>query len=224
MKQLPIEDWKTFEDLLTPESTCIDVGAHGGAWTVPLSKRCTKGTVYAIEALPYYADVLRITLSLLFRTRNVKLFNNAVSDKAGVVSLRYKDKKGRLLTGMTHVSSSGKEQDTIDVECLSLDQFAEKERIEKLDFIKIDVEGFELFVLRGASTILKKFKPAVYCEIMSKWTERYQYQPADIFKFMTDTGYKIYYINKNKKLEFFAQNETVLPSQNFLFIHPESGK
>jgi FkbM family methyltransferase len=101
---------------------------------VPLAKKCSKGKIFAIEALPYYAAVLKITLKLL-GLQDVLLFNKAVSSISGKLSLKYKDGSEKLLTGMIHISPSGNERGSVDVECITLDQFIFDQKISIVDFL-----------------------------------------------------------------------------------------
>src|SRR5580704_8562929 len=90
------------ERLLMPTDTCIDIGAHAGSWTLPLAKMVPAGRVIAFEALPYYAEVLKL-LVRSSNCRNVEIFNFAVSDSDGSTEIAWRQVSGRKLTGNTHV-------------------------------------------------------------------------------------------------------------------------
>jgi hypothetical protein len=81
-------------------------------------------------------------------------------------------------------------------ECLAirLDDYSEKTNINRLDFIKCDVEGAELLALRGATEILKKYKPLVFLEVCNEWTKDFHYSPADIVSFLSSLGYTDFYL------------------------------
>ena len=81
------------------------------------------------------------------------------------------------------------------MKCETLDSFVKNYNLNKIDFIKIDVEGHELNVLEGAVTTLKKFKPSMLIEI----EQRHHNKNIDhIFSFISSFGYEISYYNLEK--------------------------
>ena len=72
----------------------------------------------------------------------------------------------------------------------SLDADVTVQRLPRLDFVKIDVEGGELNVLKGAARTLSKRRPMLYCEVYEKWTASFGYKPADLLTFMRSLGYE----------------------------------
>lgn len=103
--KLNVPDAACAASLLSSGDVAFDVDAHSGTWTVALSSLLPNGHVYSVEALPYYAEVLRLTLSLL-RRRNVTVLNRAVNDTGEHVSLVWKNADGMRLTGFTHIQGS----------------------------------------------------------------------------------------------------------------------
>ena len=75
--QYDVSEISVVARFIRPDEICLDIGAHAGSWTRPLSKLVERGHVYAIEALPYYAKVLKLTVALL-RLKNVSVINRAV--------------------------------------------------------------------------------------------------------------------------------------------------
>ena len=220
-KEVHVKEIDIFKKYIANDAVCIDVGAHGGSWSIPLSKICVHGNIFAFEALPYYADVLKKTLFLL-RRNNVEVINKAVMEVSRDIDLKYKNSKGKSLTGLTHISPNGKDSGTVRVEGTTLDTFIKDRDIRRIDFLKIDVEGFELFVLKGAENSILKYKPLIYCEIMEKWTSRYGYKPHDIFNYLNSHGYKVYHIDEKKQIveyDFNLQNQS--PPTNFFFAHSD---
>jgi hypothetical protein len=115
-----------------------------------------------------------------------------------------------------------------------LDDFINKKKI-KVDFIKCDVEGAELFVFLGAKKVLSDSKPIVFCEMLRKWCKKFKYHPNQIIFFFKSIGYKCFYISNlknqkitNKKKGVFYKNFKLKQIQvisnktretNFLFMH-----
>jgi hypothetical protein len=71
----------------------------------------------------------------------------------------------------------------------SLDAEAEVQALPSIDFIKIDVEGGELDVWKGAAETLRRHHPLVYCEVYEKWATTFGYTPGDLLAFAQSLGY-----------------------------------
>ena len=68
---------------------------------------------------------------------------------------------------------------------------------KKIDFIKIDVEGYELDVLKGLKSQIKNFKPLLLVEIEKRHNKNY----LKVFKFLNNYNYNVYYLTEKNKLE-----------------------
>lgn len=167
----------------------LDVGVHAGSWTIPASRVLTAGHVYAFEALPYYAKVLKSTLALL-RRGNVTVVAAAVSDAPGEVDIVWQDGAGRRLTGMTHIRCGAETGRTVRVPTLTIDGFREQHPGGRVRLIKCDVEGAELMVLRGAASTIDSSRPLVFCEIYDAYCARYGYSSRDVFSFFNARRYR----------------------------------
>jgi FkbM family methyltransferase len=182
---------------LEPDDIVIDVGAHGGLWTAALSRAVPQGRVYAFEALPYYAGVLLIT-ARINRWRNVDVINKAVLDSPRTVEMVWRDQFGNRLTGTTHVIGGLEDaDDTVTVEGITLDLFGDRLPPGRVRFIKCDVEGCELLVLRGSVRLIERHRPMFWCAVSTSDTARYDYTPADMFQFLTDRNYKAFIFDKD---------------------------
>lgn len=181
--------------LIGPDDVVFDIGAHGGLWTSALCKAAPKGHVYAFEALPYYAGVLKLTARLC-GWRNASVINKAVQEDAKPISMVWRDSASNLLTGTTHVAGLGDEGgDTVTVEGVTLDQFRDQIGSPRIAFIKLDIEGFELPVLRGAERLIEECQPLLWCELWAEYTQRYGYTPSDVFDFFTKHHYRTFIVD-----------------------------
>lgn len=181
---------------LSPDSICFDVGAHGGSWSQGLACALPRAHIYAFEALPYYFDVLQKTMKLL-RQKRITVLNNAVGENDDLeVQMVRRDSQGTKLTGATHISASGEVgQEMSVVLTTTLDSFWQKLGKKKIDFIKCDVEGFELFVLKGAKNLIEQCRPIFFNELNAEWCNRYGYTPREIFSFFEEKKYLPFYID-----------------------------
>jgi FkbM family methyltransferase len=190
----PADEAVAIAPFLQPTDDCIDIGAHAGSWSVPLAKLVPAGRVYAFEALPHYAEALR-RLVRLFRLRNVVVLNNAVSDAPGTVEIAWRTKQGQRLTGNTHMATAGERTavECVTVPAVTLDQWQrENGGAARVGFVKIDVEGAELLVLRGAGEMIARFRPIIFMEIVTSCCARYGYEPARLFELFESMSYDAY--------------------------------
>ncbi|WP_218814774.1 FkbM family methyltransferase [Rickettsiella endosymbiont of Dermanyssus gallinae] len=144
----------------------LDVGANIGLTTIALANICNTGKVVAIEPIPRAFQFLEenITNAAL---KNVKIVNFAVGENDSRVMMQGKDDflAGSFIAERYQADS---EHFSITIPMKPLDEIFDSSEIERVDFIKMDLEGYELFALAGARNILKQFKPMVYLE-MNHW-------------------------------------------------------
>ncbi len=170
----------------------IDVGAHCGSWMIPLSGRLGAGRVYAIEALPHYAAVLR-RLATWLGCGNVTVLTGAATDRKMQLPLVWKTAAGRRLTGLTHAAGVAESTDgALMVPGLPLDKWIPEADWARVKLIKCDIEGAELAAFRGAEGILTQARPVVFCEINEGFCRRYGHRAADVFAFFEERGYQAF--------------------------------
>jgi FkbM family methyltransferase len=187
--QLAVPELAPLLPLLRANDVFLDVGAHAGGWAVPVSRTLTAGHVYAFEALPYYAGVLKSTLTLLGR-RNVTVVVGAVSDAEGELSIVWKDSAGQRLTGRTHISRGSEAGEVVRVKALTIDRFCASQGIARVRLMKHDVEGAELMVLRGAIQTIERWRPFIYCELYEEYCAQYGHTARDVFAFFAERRYR----------------------------------
>ena len=173
---------------------CVDVGAHGGAYTYPMSRVVgPTGVVLAFEPCPRYARILDGALKRL-NVHNVQLHRAALSDREGKMPFVYRTTEGRLLHGRSHLAGSAENAPmAIDVPVTTLDTVAGRFGfVDRVGFMKIDVEGAELFVLRGARRVLEKSRPVVLCEVADEGCARYGHTSTAVFDYMANLGLGVF--------------------------------
>jgi FkbM family methyltransferase len=196
--QIPELDY--LRRFISENGVSVDIGAHAGSWLFPLGKLSNKGRVYGFEALPYYAQVLRLTAKMV-GPANITIENCAVTEKGHTEEkLAWKDASGKRLTGFTHlaVTSEG-DQQCVHVPTVTLDEYFEKEP-GKIQFIKVDVEGAEARVFRGAQSILQRHRPVVFTELLSAYLGRYGYTIADVYTMFEKLNYLPFRFSEGMKV------------------------
>ncbi|RPJ43156.1 MAG: FkbM family methyltransferase [Deltaproteobacteria bacterium] len=182
------ESVKWCRQLICPGMTVIDIGAHIGYFTRLFSELVgSSGRVLAFEPHPENVQVLRANLKKS-RYKNVEIFHSAISDRTGAATLYVSPGHSNhsLLPGYTETKGQ------VEVECFTLDAFLSSRGIREVDFIKIDVEGSEPFVLAGmkqtvsqspALRILAEFNPqALRCGGIP---------PAEFIHIFQKTGFEV---------------------------------
>lgn len=151
--------------LLPSGGTAIDIGANLGEWTVPLARAVgATGRVLAVEPAPRSAAALEKTLAAN-ALRQVAVVGCALGDHDGtaefVVPLVT---SARTDTGTARIGKAAAGNRAIEVGLRRLDTLVAERRLERLDLIKIDVEGHERHVLDGGTASLARFRPALVVE------------------------------------------------------------
>jgi len=165
----------------------IDIGAHIGLYTVKLAKVANR--VHSFECSPKSYNFLCANILLNDLSYKVTTYNTALSNKKGTTKYFIRDPHDG---GGNGISEFEKDANTpsIDVPMVQLDSF----NLTNIGFIKIDVEGHEEYVLRGAVETLQRNKyPPILFE---SWPERYTDVPAkelraSLFQFIESLGYTI---------------------------------
>jgi FkbM family methyltransferase len=168
---------------VNPGDTVCDIGANKGSFTYWLSRWCKKGSVVAFEPQPGLADYLAKACQTL-HLHNVKVEAKGVYSRSGVrdlfVPLDYSP--GASLNRNILESDNCK---TVSVELVSLDDYFGKN--ERISLLKIDVEGAELEVLKGAERIIREKSPLLVFESENRHLEQGSVQ--DVFSYLKTLGY-----------------------------------
>lgn len=168
----------------------IDVGANVGYYAIYLAKIVGKnGRVVAIEPDPYSFKTLKKNCELNNLT-NVEFYNLAISDHNGSLSF-YQEKSH---SGKSSLFSNSAENISIKVLTTSLDELFEN-KLQTINWLKIDVEGYELLVLKGASKLLSKTQK-ILIEIHEDILKKQNQKPEELIKILTDSGFKIRTFNE----------------------------
>lgn len=103
-------------------------------------------------------------------------------------------------------------------ETLTVDAYMDEQALARLDFVKCDVEGAELLVLRGAEKALARHRPVIYCELNTQLAARMGYGPESVFGFLADRGYRAYILDALG--EKHPVNGVVEGADDYLFLPP----
>jgi FkbM family methyltransferase len=167
---------------LGPDSVLVDIGANFGFFTLMASKKIIDGRIYAFEPVSETFQYLRDNVNINGLSKKIMIKQAAASDRDGHIYITNNKFGGNhLLVKKRHDSES--------VPTIKLDTFAVQNNIKRINLIKCDVEGAELFVLKGGKKSISKYHPTIILEIQENWIRRFGYSPSDIFYFLQDQGY-----------------------------------
>jgi FkbM family methyltransferase len=148
-----VADWFRVE----PGDTVVDVGAHIGRYTLVAAKRAAR--VVAVEPDPSNLLILRENITLN-RFSNVTVVPVALSNRPGRASLFLSQSANKGMHSLEPDWSQAPShigiQETVEVDCETLDSIVRTEGLERVDWLKVDVEGHELAVLEGGQETLSR--------------------------------------------------------------------
>jgi FkbM family methyltransferase len=150
---------------LRPGMCVLDIGAHEGLYTLLAARLVSPGgTVHAFEPSPRERARLLENIALN-QLANVQVHEAAVGDAAGTAVLHVAgaDYAGHNTMGAFGFATTTLEA-AVEVEVVSLDRFASEHALPRVDLMKIDVEGSETSVLRGARTLIRTHRPVILVE------------------------------------------------------------
>ncbi|MEM4295649.1 MAG: FkbM family methyltransferase [Candidatus Anstonellales archaeon] len=154
-----VKDQYHAREFIKDGQTIIDCGANIGIFSIFASYLNENGKIYAIEPVRETTEVIKKFLGA-FKVKNVKIIRNAVGNK--------KEKKSMYLESGIKTSGSNSliqgwvNYDTIiNVEVNTIDNIVRENNMKSVDFIKMDIEGYEKEALTGALKTIRKFKPVI---------------------------------------------------------------
>lgn len=195
-------------------SNCIDIGAHLGSALSEIIRLAPQGRHLAFEPTPYKVRWLRQKFP------EVEVFEVALSDRMGETSF-FLNTERSAFSGLSEHMTKDFTTEKLSVRCDRLDNFVPSDR--RLDFIKLDVEGHELGVMRGGENLLKRDHPTILFECTNSGLTSSGYTAEEVFEFLTQLQYSIFLpkdILENGKPLTFSEFDRALqyPFKAFNFI------
>lgn len=195
------------EDYISETSIVLDIGANIGLHSIYFSGLAREGCVLSFE--PSLAT-FGILVSNVANISNIVPINLAVSNEGQITDFfntcdnaysSLMDTKRKEVVNITKVP------------CMRLDEIVSGLRLDRVDFVKIDVEGFEFEVLKGMVEVIAKYQPVIFCEIYKG--KHSNQQPDETVKFLIEKGYSALVMCKGKLVDYEQHNDAFF---NYLFL------
>lgn len=166
----------------------IDLGAQTGSFSL-LSKYFPSSKWYAFEPLQEAADALKENLHIN-NIQNVNVYQMAASNSSGLATLKMPpmNEWGLCTIGPNILRFSPVEERT--VECIDLDSFINANQIDKVHFMKLDTEGWELNILKGAKNMIIRDHPVILMEYNEINMRQCNISKEEIDEFLRSMGYE----------------------------------
>lgn len=187
----------------------LDIGANLGIMTVHLAQKMPNSIVHAFEPMPDNRSVFKRIITK-YGLKNVQFHEIALGETSGSVKMILPTKDGAKMQGLSHVKHESitewNEGEEFESPIETLDNLFSEDRIQG---IKMDVENFEYYVLKGGKNIIAKFLPVIYTEL---WDNENRQK---CFTLLSEIGYSAYVVIGDQHVAF---NPDKHQTQNFIFI------
>jgi len=193
--KLDNDDLDFFRCCISPDAMALDIGANIGLVTVPLGRalRAQSGRLFSFEPVSANAERLAANVHLNDLDQTVTLIRCALGDTEGHADMG-REIGGGAATGnaafRAAACSMGQPLEWTTVPVRRLDDILTAFALTRIDFIKIDVEGAEGGVLRGALETIRRFRPIIYGEFNAELMPRFDFTFADVGHLFSGLNYR----------------------------------
>jgi FkbM family methyltransferase len=200
------------EQLIKPGFISIDIGANVGYYSTQLSRYSgPAGHVHAVEPVALFQQIFNRNIRA-FHCSNVTLHPVALGGEKGAITMGTPVIDGVFRHGLTHVVEPG--EDTTNMHTYQVNMCTPEElflNLDRVDFIKCDVEGYETILMPHFMSILNRFKPMIQIELGS---EEHRKVIVDLF---ATAGYKPYKLSGGSLVELNNSEALTYSKGDFYF-------
>lgn len=187
------DTWEQIQSNLPKDGVFVDVGAHIGYYSLKAAHKVgPNGTVIAVEPNPQTLKKLRANIEASKASGIVKVQPVAASDKEAQLEFfaAPRSNTGESSLSRKNASQDGEDVSTYQVRARPLDDILEEAGVQRVDALKIDVEGADFMVLKGAERTINRFHPVIYVETVDKQLKEMGASVAELTAWVTAHGYK----------------------------------
>lgn len=206
---------KMMEKLFEGRHIFFDIGANIGWHSINLSAKYRNARFFCFEPIPKTFTQLNENISIN-ALENISVFNIALSDTPGEQKYFYYT----ACSGNASAANLSDRPDVTEIVCnqTTLDKFILGKSLPPPEFIKCDVEGAELMVIKGGIDTIRRHQPIIMAEILRKWSAKFNYDPNEIFQLLYGIGYLSFTTDGTNLFAFDKMTESTKET-NFFFLH-----
>lgn len=193
----------------------LDIGAHIGWYSLIFGKQFLNSKIYAFEPVDKTFQLLSNNVAMN-NLSNIIIQNYGLWDKNDLIKFNFFE-GGAVLSSPANLIDHQTSLKTCQVR--TMDQAVKDLKIDKVDIIKCDIEGCELFALKGGVETIIKNKPLIFIELYEPWFKKMGYNFIDLHKFMKKLGYSLFSVNENQELTREGQSIENRQDYNFFYLH-----
>lgn len=192
---------------MEPNTLVLDIGASLGLWTVSLGRLAATNNahVWAFEPHPNNHPWLHRNIRLNHLEPFVTVHETALGEGAGVVAMDVGE-AGRA-GGNSAVAVGAPLPNAVLVPIVALDSIA---RFARVSVIKIDVEGYEVRVLRGAQQLIERDRPVIFGEFSHHWLSERGDDLLGLLDDLRNLGYEVFQVRHSRTRSWLATEATSL--------------
>ena len=201
---------KVVRQLIKKGDIVLDVGANIGYYSILFSKLVGQnGKVLCFEPTEYFLKILKMNLEAN-RISNVEVFKIGLSDKRREAEIEIEGPSASF-----HCAEDLTPRTKELVNLISLDEFIEQHSLEKIDLIKVDIDGHEPLFLQGAWEILDKYNPVILLEVSHPHYLKAGFTAWDFYDLLKKKNYRIYH--QDKLTEIKTKKDFLIKCGNFAY-------
>lgn len=213
------EEMTFIQQVIKNGDTVIDVGANIGAISVLAAGSGANTKVYAFEPTPNLVPLIAENISINQFQDRITIHDMAISNQEGSIDF--------VLTGESEVNHIATTQllpgQTVKkVSTITLDTFAQKNNINQIDFLKVDVEGAELLVFQGAKKLLETGKIKIIVFELNKNYAEFGYTPNELVNYLKNHNYFVFRLTHNGTLKLIEKNLYIMKTINLIAINKDT--
>lgn len=197
--------------------TVFDIGANIGWYSLNILNMCPHMKVFSFEPSPVTYGRLKRNFELNGLSTE-GLVNLGFYKENGTLDFYYDTEESGASSLVNLREKEGVRKDSVQM--VKLDDWAAEHEIDRLDFIKCDVEGSEFFVYQGGAKTIDRCRPIIFSEMLRKWCEKFNYHPNDIIGFLGGCGYDCFVISGDRLARIDTVTEATVET-NYFFLHKE---